>query len=222
MNYPGGKAKTFQHIINHIPPHNTYIEPFLGLGSVMKAKMRAKTEYGVDLDNRALKLSGLSQLGIQLLNDDGISFLEKYPFQGQEVVYCDPPYLPCTRKQKRVYKYDLNEKDHIRFLNVVIKLKTRIIISGYDNNLYQEYLQGWNKYHYSAKAHDGSREECIWYNFHKPKKLHDYRYLGTNFRERQTIRRRLDRMKNRIEEMTAQERSFLLNWLQVRENSNAD
>lgn len=222
MHYPGGKAKTFHHVINLIPPHRIYIEPFLGLGSVMKAKKRAKVEIGVDMDKRALEMSDLSNMGVRLISGDGISFLENFPFEGDEVVYCDPPYYPNTRKRDRVYRFDLGHQDHIRFLDLITQLNTQVIISGYDNDIYRQYLSDWHLYTYSSKAHDGLREECLWYNFPSPCQLHDYRYLGSNFRERQTIRRRLERMKRRLDQLTAQERSMLLEWLNIRENPNAD
>lgn len=221
MHYPGGKAKTFQHVVNLIPPHRTYIEPFLGLGSVMKAKKRAETEFGIDLDRQALEMSDLRQMGVRLVHGDGISFLENYSFEGHEVVYCDPPYFPTTRKRKRVYRFDLKQTDHTRFLEVVRKLNARIIISGYDNDIYRHHLKDWHVYTFSSKAHDGLREECLWYNFPNPCQLHDYRYLGSNFRERQTIRRRLERMKRRLDELTDQERSLLLEWLNTRGNPDA-
>jgi len=222
MHYPGGKAKTFHHVVNLIPPHSVYIEPFLGLGSVMKAKKRAEAEFGVDLDKHVLEMSDLKDRGVQLIHEDGISFLESFPFKGHEVVYCDPPYYPKARKRERVYKYDLGEHDHIRFLNLVTQLNARIIISGYDNDIYRRHLNDWHVYTYSCKAHDGLREECLWYNFPSPCQLHDYRYLGSNFRERQTIRRRLERMKRRLGELSDQERSLLVEWLTIRENPSAD
>ena len=222
MHYPGGKAKTFHHVVNLIPPHKVYIEPFLGLGSVMKAKKRAQVEFGVDLDKRALKLSNLKNAGVRLIHDDGISFLKSFPFEGHEVVYCDPPYHPKTRKRDRVYKYDFDQRDHIRFLNLVTRLQARIIVSGYENEIYHRHLNGWHTYIYSCKAHDTLRKECLWYNFPRPNQLHDYRYLGSNFRERQTIRRRLERIKFRLNKLTNQERSFLLEWLTAQVNTGAD
>ena len=221
VHYPGGKAKTFHHMVNLIPPHRVYIEPFLGLGSVMKAKRRAETEFGVDLDKRALEMSNLKDAGIQLIHDDGIDFLEKYPFEGHEVVYCDPPYYPDVRKRHQVYRFDFEHHDHIRFLDLVTQLNARIIISGYANDIYRQYLNDWHLYTYPSKAHDGLRVECLWYNFPSPCELHDYRYLGFNFRERQTIQRRLARMKRRLDELTDQERALLLEWLTLRENPDA-
>lgn len=44
MGYLGAKSGSgvFQTIINLIPPHDTYIEAFLGTGAVMKRKAPAQ------------------------------------------------------------------------------------------------------------------------------------------------------------------------------------
>ncbi|MCY4420114.1 MAG: DNA adenine methylase [Gammaproteobacteria bacterium] len=223
MHYPGGKGKTFHHIVNLIPPHKVYLEPFLGHASVLKAKKRAKVEFGVELDERLLsQLSNLKNSGVRLIHGDGIRFLENYPFEGDEVVYCDPPYYPTTRKRKRVYRHDLSHDDHVRLLKIITRLNAQVIISGYDNEIYRQYLNNWHIYTFPYKAHDGLRTEYLWYNFSNPSKLHDYRYLGSNFQERQTIRRRLERMKRRLSNLTDQERAFLLEWLTILEDRHAD
>lgn len=219
MNYPGGKAKTFQQIVNLMPEHEVYIEPFLGYGSVIRNKSRAKTEIVLDLDGRVLGDKFFVQNCITTLNQDAIPFLKNYPFEGHEVVYCDPPYLPSSRKRERVYKFDLSEADHSAFLDVVSRINAKVIVSGYESDLYSERLKAWNFYSFNAKAHDGIRKECLWFNFTKPESLHDYSHLGSNFRERQTIKRRIERMKSRISELTPQERALLLSWLE--ETSNA-
>jgi site-specific DNA-adenine methylase len=43
LSYPGGKggAGVYQAIINQMPPHEVYIEPFLGAGSVLRTKRPA-------------------------------------------------------------------------------------------------------------------------------------------------------------------------------------
>jgi hypothetical protein len=47
MTYPGGKngTGTFQKIINQMPPHDVYIEAFLGSGAVMRLKRPATLGY---------------------------------------------------------------------------------------------------------------------------------------------------------------------------------
>jgi DNA adenine methylase len=54
MAYDGGKGNLYQHIINLIPPHTTYIEPFLGGGAVALKKRPALLNIGLDLDSEAL------------------------------------------------------------------------------------------------------------------------------------------------------------------------
>ena len=52
MSYPGGKAGSgvYQQIINQIPPHQVYIEPFLGGGAVLLHKRPAWSSIGIDSD----------------------------------------------------------------------------------------------------------------------------------------------------------------------------
>lgn len=56
MGYPGGKngAGVYQRIINLMPPHDVYIEPFLGGGAVMRLKRPARLNIGLDLVDSAV------------------------------------------------------------------------------------------------------------------------------------------------------------------------
>lgn len=57
MAYPGGKngSGVYQTIINLMPPHKVYIEPFLGAGATMRMKRPAVQNIGIDCDPDALK-----------------------------------------------------------------------------------------------------------------------------------------------------------------------
>ena len=116
---------------------------------------------------------------------------------GDELVYCDPPYLPSTRRRARVYRHDYRESDHVRLLETLQKLPCRVVVSAYPSELYDESLCGWHSKTFAAKAHDGIRQEKIWFNFDPPAQLHDARRLKRDFRERQTINRRLQRLQER-------------------------
>src|SRR5579883_1311551 len=56
MPYPGGKngAGVYQQIINRMPPHSVYIEPFLGGGAIMRLKRPAALNIGIDRDPRVI------------------------------------------------------------------------------------------------------------------------------------------------------------------------
>ena len=55
----------------------------------------------------------------------------------------------------------------------IIKCKSKILISGYDNDLYNVLVEnGWNKYDYEIKTRDGmnrrkTKIETLWYNYEK-------------------------------------------------------
>lgn len=221
MRYRGGKAKSFHHVINLIPPHTVYIEPFLGMGSVMRAKLHSPVEVGIDLDKSVLAASKLRLKGAKLFCADGISYLEDYPFEGHEIVYCDPPYFPPTRRRKQVYRFDATERDHERLLTIITRVDAKVLLSGYDNDVYRRRLRDWNVHRFLSKAHDGIREEYIWYNYRTPRVLHDYRYLGADFRERQTIKRRLGRLQRRIESLPEIEQAYIRQWLLSKEDGYA-
>jgi DNA adenine methylase len=57
VTYPGGKngAGVYQAIINRMPPHSVYIEPFLGGGALMRLKRPAALNIGLDRDAIALR-----------------------------------------------------------------------------------------------------------------------------------------------------------------------
>src|SRR5919198_2325026 len=56
MTYPGGKNApgVYQTIINHMPPHEVYIEPFLGSGAILRLKRPARVNIGIDADPQAI------------------------------------------------------------------------------------------------------------------------------------------------------------------------
>ncbi len=80
-----------------MPPHDVYIEPFLGGGAIMKRKPPAIRNIGINLDLRAL--GGFDSDGaVELRHGCALRFLEAFPFQGRELVCCDPPCLQATRR----------------------------------------------------------------------------------------------------------------------------
>ena len=78
MAYPGGKAGAgvYQRIINQIPPHDVYIEPFLGDGAVLRRKRPASVSIGIDADCRVLRERWMTVTGLQLHCCDGIEWLK--------------------------------------------------------------------------------------------------------------------------------------------------
>lgn len=56
LRYHGGKWKIAQWVIEHLPPHRVYVEPYGGAGSVLFQKPRAAVEIYNDLDGEIVNV----------------------------------------------------------------------------------------------------------------------------------------------------------------------
>ncbi len=215
MNYPGGKGKCYQRLINLMPAHQVYIETHLGAGAVMRHKKPATRSIGIDIDPAVHAVWQQNELHGQceLVHKDAREFLQAQTFTGNELIYADPPYLPETRKSKKVYRFEYDQQGHVELLCTLKALPCMVMVSGYRSDLYLEALEGWRLVTFDAKTHAGLREECVWMNFPEPMALHDTRYLGHTFRERQTIARRQARLREKIALMHPVERNDLVQWM---------
>lgn len=214
MRYPGGKGKTYQHVINVMPPHRVYIETHLGGGAVMSHKRPAVCNIGIDANPKVVSAWPAEKMpGVELVCGRAEDFLAQYEFRGDELIYLDPPYHPHTRRQARVYTWDYSVEDHERLLALLVSLPCMVILSGYANSLYSDSLAGWRTRTFQAKTHTDVREETLWFNFEPPQILHDSRYLGGDFRARQTTKRRLQRLQDKVKRMLPVERAVFAEWL---------
>ncbi len=100
----------------------------------------------------------------QIENLDAIELLARYD-TADVFVYLDPPYLPGIRKGY-LYKNEMDEAGHIKLLETVTRHPGRFLISGYDNELYNKILNGWNKAQKQTQAEHGlKRIETLWFNY---------------------------------------------------------
>ncbi len=221
MRYPGGKNSAYQKIINLIPPHRVYIEAFVGSGAILRHKRPAVSNIAIDADTSALEQLrwSIAQNGdtaglmkVEFVNADSLTWLAAYPFQGDEFVYADPPYLFSTRRQHRpIYRYELAEEDHTILLGVLKRLPCPVMISGYWSELYTQALADWRISTFEAITRGGAKAtEYLWMNYPTPIKLHDYSHLGDTFRDRERIKRKKQRWVNRLQKMDILERQALL------------
>jgi 16S rRNA G966 N2-methylase RsmD len=226
--YPGGKAGSgaAHRIINLMPPHDVYIEPFCGSAAVALLKKPAMFTTLLELDPAALDLARGDRFSGQMLYvpaggrwstilGDGLDFLEHHRFNGTELVYCDPPYMRSTRKSaKDLYNFEWTDEHHARLLWWATHTRARVIISGYNSPAYEEELITkrplWSTENFQAMTRRGPATETLWWNFPRPTVLHDDRYLGDGFRERERIRRQQSRWKARLQRMDATQRNALL------------
>jgi DNA adenine methylase len=127
---------------------------------------------------------------------DSLQFLKTYQFRGDEFVYADPPYVMGSRRnQRRLYQFEYDDADHVELLDVLKALPCQVMISGYQSDLYADHLAGWNIVTFDAITRGGSMAtEYLWMNYDQPVVLHDFSHLGDDYRQRERIKRKADRL----------------------------
>lgn len=102
--------------------------------------------------------------GVQIENLDAMELLKRYDTK-DVFIYADPPYILSTRKSN-LYKYEMSDKEHIVLLEALLNHSGKVMISGYDNDIYNHYLKGWRKAEKETLAEQGlKRTETIWMNY---------------------------------------------------------
>jgi DNA adenine methylase len=107
---------------------------------------------------------------VRIENKDAIKLFANFVNRPATLVYLDPPYLA---DRMRGYDHDqYSEEYHERLLRAAIRAKCMVFPSGYENDLYHDYLtraRGWHKRRIetTTRGHNGKdseRTEIIWYN----------------------------------------------------------
>ena len=100
---------------------------------------------------------------------DALDLLDKYN-QPNCFLYCDPPYVWSTRGETR-YNIDQDDEFHEKFIDKCIASKAKILISGYDNELYTRLEDnGFTKVLFDVNTVSGTgkkktKVEALWKNY---------------------------------------------------------
>lgn len=253
LKYPGSKWNIARQLVELIPHHHSYVEPYFGSGAVLFTKAPSAIETVNDLDGEVVNLFRCIQQDSERLArlvmttpfsrevydrnfDSDNSYASRYQraagflvqcwqshgfrttgakvgwkndVVGRESMYAlwnwyrlpewiieiaerlrkvqiecrpalevihrfdypnvfmyiDPPYLLGTRRGKQ-YRHEMTDADHEELLQVIVQRKAKIMISGYESNLYNEYLREWHKEYFTSCAEHGKpRQEVVWMNY---------------------------------------------------------
>lgn len=236
-NYDGGKSGegTYQQIINNIPPHNIYIEAFAGHAGIFRKIRRAPLSILNDIDGKTIEqltaiiksdkieickdffqgnLFEKPQRPVVIIrNNDYSVILDRFGSNNESFIFCDPPYPMKTRRdqQTKLYRFDWESDElHEKFLERCKLCKCNLMIASYPNHLYESILSGWYKHEYFSTTRKGAAREVIYMNYPPPVIIHDFTYLGKNYRERQNLKAKIKRHIKRLNKLSAHERTALL------------
>lgn len=100
----------------------------------------------------------------QIENIDALTLIERYDSY-DTLLYVDPPYLQSIRK-KNLYKHEMSDSQHIELLKLLKASKSKICLSAYDNELYNDMLEGWYTVEKRTQAQGGlMRTEKLYMNY---------------------------------------------------------
>lgn len=86
----------------------------------------------------------------------------------QTLFYLDPPYPHNTRWSKKRYRFELDNDQHIELLEKIKTLDGMVVITTYENDLYSDLLEAWQKKRRQTRAQAGNGKankiatECLW------------------------------------------------------------
>lgn len=216
MQYNGGKNHkvAFQTIINQMPPHKIYIEPFLGSGAIIRNKLPAEVNIGIEIDQAVINNfhSGETS-GYIVINSCSISCLKLIcaTAGADTLIYADPPYPKCSRRsQEDIYNYELTDDDHRQILSSFRSSKAKIIVSTLANEIYSSALANWRVVGFNNPTRVGIQKELLYCNFPEPTALHDYSFLGKDKTDKQRIRRKIDRWSDNLKGLPLYERQAII------------
>lgn len=120
---------------------------------------------GIDaLDDIAQRL-----IRVQIENRPAIDVIRLYD-SPNTLFYCDPPYLHITRGDTKAYGFEMDEKQHHEFAEVVNECCGKVAVSGYDHPIMDKLFTpgrwiktiGVSKTIHSTKD---TRQEVLWTNY---------------------------------------------------------
>lgn len=153
----------------------------MGFGSAGATKgttgfrIDTKREYGTAQQLWAYYPSAIAEAGQRLScvlmeNRPAIEVMKAHDTT-ETLHFVDPPYVFSTRELRNTtgcYRHEMTDDDHLELLDAITSLQGMVVLSGYQTELYDSALDGWEKFSTPARISAGRgtaiRTECVWIN----------------------------------------------------------
>lgn len=218
-----GGSGIAQWLISLMPAHRVYLEGCLGTGVIYSAKLPALENILIELDGdtltrfeqRLFERGHLSQYWPTCINGDCVAIAPTLNLPRDALAYFDPPYPGDVREDKGRAYYASDRRPggtltlewHEAFLTMLQALPCMVMVSGYECELYNVKLAKWRtSYKWTVNRAGAKVKEFVWMNFAEPALLHDPRFVGGNFTDRQRVKRKQDRWRKNFLAMPPAER----------------
>lgn len=157
----GGAGKSFSETIHRVRGVTTDPEK-IGFADVVSGWL---SSIDVELPKIATRMRG-----VQIVNRDAIEVIEKW--DGPNVfLYMDPPYCHAARVSPDVYEHEMTDDQHRELARVLHNCKGKVILSGYNCELYNQLFGDWQRIEIDMAMHAAGggvkkrATEVLWKNF---------------------------------------------------------
>lgn len=116
--------------------------------------------------------------GVQIENRPAVEIIQRFN-SPKVLVYLDPPYVLSTRHGKQ-YRYEMEDKEQHDLLDAALAHKGPVLLSGYDNELYNSKLKGWHREETTCYSQVCSKKrEILWMNFEPARQMQIEEFIKT-------------------------------------------
>lgn len=147
-----------------------------GMGGFSMHTTEVRRNMSKSVSDYLSKIDGLPEIhqrlsSVIISNKNAFDLFDRYDAENT-FYYLDPPYHWSTRGVTR-YTIDFTDEQHTNLINKVLTMKSKILISGYDCEEYNQLTNnGWNKHCFKVNVVDGTNSaktkvETLWYNYAK-------------------------------------------------------
>lgn len=114
-------------------------------------------------------INGLEELHKRLStvvfeHKDIFKILEKYDRE-DTFIYLDPPYVQDTRVSTTRYEVEMSDEEHKRFVERLLSMKAKVMVSGYDHPIYEKLNDRFKRYEHVSPLSHSNKIEIIWSNY---------------------------------------------------------
>lgn len=196
-NYIGSKRipGVYQKIINLIPEHQYYIEPFAGSGAIGLMLPACTVKHFNDLDALQLKKIPIDACSTVIKTCTAATdILQSLSLSDQNVfAFIDPPYIHSTRSSSAIYNHEMTQDHHETLLTVLQQLPFNVMVVHPVHEMYDSMLSAWWTIQLKIRYHKKTSLEKLYMNYPPPTILQSYKYLGSDCWVRQRIKRKAAR-----------------------------
>ena len=109
---------------------------------------------------------------VQILSQPAIDAIKRFD-NVETLIYCDPPYLHETREpnSRDIYGIEMTQDEHVELGQVLNKCQSKVVISGYPSDLYNEMFSSWRRIEFDIANHSAGgqkknrKRETLWLNW---------------------------------------------------------